>query len=68
MCFYTIACKTGRGSFHLTASFLLQCVNLPNMDVGGFLGNKTDAFCAVVYEDTCEYIPLYRSGLDPLFG
>ena len=31
-----------------------QCIGLPNLDVGGFLGNKTDAFVAVVYEDACK--------------
>lgn len=33
---------------------LVQCIGLPNLDVGGFLGNKTDAFVAVVYEDACK--------------
>jgi len=36
------------GKIHLE---ILECIGLPNLDVGGFLGNKTDAFVAVVYED-----------------
>ena len=30
---------------------VLKCEGLPNMDTGGFLGNKTDAFVSLVYED-----------------
>ena len=30
---------------------VLSCDDLPNLDTGGFLGNKTDAFVSVVYED-----------------
>ena len=30
---------------------VLGCSHLPNTDVGGFLGNKTDAFVTIVYED-----------------
>ena len=28
--------------------------DLPNLDTGGFAGNKTDAFIALVFENTCE--------------
>lgn len=30
---------------------ILGCDDLPNLDAGGFLGNKTDAFVSIVYED-----------------
>jgi Ca2+-dependent lipid-binding protein len=30
---------------------VLSCDELPNLDTGGFLGNKTDAFVSLVYED-----------------
>jgi hypothetical protein len=30
---------------------ILSCDDLPNLDTGGFLGNKTDAFVSIVYED-----------------
>jgi len=30
---------------------IIKCDNLPNMDTGGSLGNKTDAFVSLVYED-----------------
>ena len=41
------------GSGNLGRIFLevLRCDDLPNLDTGGFLGNKTDAFVSVVYED-----------------
>lgn len=31
---------------------VLGCDGLPNLDTGGFLGNKTDAFVSIVYEDS----------------
>lgn len=49
--------QVGHGNFlepHRSSFSLAQCIGLPNLDVGGFLGNKTDAFVAVVYEDACE--------------
>lgn len=30
---------------------IISCNNLPNLDVGGVLGNKTDSFVSLVYED-----------------
>jgi hypothetical protein len=30
---------------------VLGCDGLPNLDAGGFLGNKTDAFVSLVFED-----------------
>eukprot|EP00980_Cylindrotheca_fusiformis_P020990 scaffold7987_cov200-Cylindrotheca_fusiformis.AAC.19 len=43
---------SGTGDLGMVHLEILECLDLPNMDVGGFLGNKTDAFVAVVYEDT----------------
>jgi C2 domain len=31
---------------------VLGCDGLPNLDTGGFLGNKTDAFVSIVFEDS----------------
>jgi len=31
---------------------ILACDDLPNLDAGGFLGNKTDTFISLVYEDS----------------
>ncbi|GKY95229.1 hypothetical protein MPSEU_000485800 [Mayamaea pseudoterrestris] len=42
------------GSGHLGNLFVevIACDDLPNMDTGGFVGNKTDAFVSVVFEDS----------------
>jgi hypothetical protein len=41
------------GAGHLGKIYveILGCDGLPNLDTGGFLGNKTDAFVALVFED-----------------
>jgi len=43
--------ESGTGKIAKIHLEILECIGLPNLDVGGFLGNKTDAFVAVVYED-----------------
>jgi hypothetical protein len=43
----------GSGNFWRIVLEVLGCDGLPNLDTGGFLGNKTDAFVSVVYEDDC---------------
>ncbi|KAL3921597.1 MAG: hypothetical protein SGILL_002669 [Bacillariaceae sp.] len=45
----------GNGELGMVYVEILGCDGLPNMDTGGFLGNKTDAFVSMVYEDsTCR--------------
>eukprot|EP00537_Pseudo-nitzschia_pungens_P003533 CAMPEP_0172372246 /NCGR_PEP_ID=MMETSP1060-20121228/46652_1 /TAXON_ID=37318 /ORGANISM="Pseudo-nitzschia pungens, Strain cf. cingulata" /LENGTH=1198 /DNA_ID=CAMNT_0013098153 /DNA_START=437 /DNA_END=4033 /DNA_ORIENTATION=+ len=41
----------GEGTLGKVYLEILACDGLPNMDRGGFYGNKTDAFVACVYED-----------------
>ena len=41
----------GTGSLGRIYLEVLGCDGLPNLDTGGFLGNKTDAFVSLVFED-----------------
>lgn len=41
----------GQGELMKVYVEILGCDSLPNMDTGGFLGNKTDAFVSLVYGD-----------------
>ena len=41
----------GTGSIGRLYFEVLGCDGLPNLDTGGFLGNKTDAFVSLVFED-----------------
>ena len=55
------------GSGRLGRVFLevLGCDDLPNLDAGGFAGNKTDAFVSVVYEDTAVKTDIIDDCLSP---
>ena len=44
---------------------IIGCDGLPNMDVGGVLGNKTDAFVSVVYEDCFARTDIINDCLSP---
>jgi hypothetical protein len=44
---------------------ILGCDNLPNLDIGGFLGNKTDAFVSLVFEDACVRTDVIDDCLSP---
>ena len=44
---------------------VLGCSNLPNLDFGGFLGNKTDAFVTLVYEDCVVKTNVINDCLNP---
>ena len=44
---------------------ILGCDNLPNMDTGGVLGNKTDAFISLVYEDCFAQTDVVSNCLSP---
>jgi len=43
---------TGSGKLGRIYLEVLECDGLPNLDTGGFLGNKTDTFVCAVFEDT----------------
>jgi C2 domain len=42
---------TGTGRFGRLFVEIIRCDELPNMDIGGFAGNKTDTFVSLVFED-----------------
>lgn len=44
---------------------VLECEGLPNLDAGGFLGNKTDTFVTAVYEDTIVKTDVIDDCLSP---
>jgi C2 domain len=44
---------------------VLSCHDLPNMDSGGQLGNLTDSFCCVVFEDSCAMTNVIDDELSP---
>jgi C2 domain len=44
---------------------ILYCDGLPNLDVGGFAGNKTDAFVSVVFEDAVVQTDVVDDTLSP---
>lgn len=44
---------------------ILGCDDLPNLDVGGFAGNKTDAFVSLVYEDILVQTDIIDDTLTP---
>jgi C2 domain len=44
---------------------ILGCDNLPNLDVGGFAGNKTDAFVSLVFEDAVVQTDVVDDTLSP---
>lgn len=58
---------TGSGTLGRVFLEILHCDNLPNLDTGGFLGNKTDAFVAVVYEDAWGQTDVIADTLHPRF-
>lgn len=43
---------SGSGKLGKVYVEILGCDDLPNLDTGGFLGNKTDAFVSIVFEDS----------------
>jgi hypothetical protein len=44
---------------------ILGCDDLPNLDTGGFLGNKTDTFVSLVYEDSTLQTDVIDDTLSP---
>jgi hypothetical protein len=46
---------------------VLRCEGLPNMDAGGALGNKTDAFVCAVYEESLVQTDVIDDRLSPMW-
>ncbi len=44
---------------------ILSAHDLPNVDIGGKVGNETDAFCAVVYGDAMTQTDVIHDELNP---
>ena len=56
---------TGSGSLGRVYLEILACDGLPNLDTGGFLGNKTDTFVCAVFEDTVAKTDTIDDSLSP---
>jgi C2 domain len=56
---------TGSGDVARIFIEILGCNGLPNLDSGGFLGNKTDAFVGLVFEDTWAQTDVIDDCLSP---
>jgi hypothetical protein len=46
---------------------VLRCENLPNMDTGEALGNKTDAFACVIFEEALAQTEVIDDRLSPMW-
>lgn len=55
----------GSGSLGRIYLEVLECEGLPNLDTGGFLGNKTDTFVTAIYEDTIVKTDIIDDCLSP---
>jgi hypothetical protein len=55
----------GTGSLGRVFVEILGCDDLPNMDTGGFAGNKTDTFVSLVYEDAFTRTDVIDDCLSP---
>ena len=56
---------SGSGRFCRLFVEVLGCDNLPNFDLGGFAGNKTDAFACLVFEDSVVQTDIIDDSLSP---
>lgn len=56
---------SGSGKIGKVFVEILGCDGLPNLDSGGFLGNKTDAFVSIVYEDSVVQSDIIDDCLSP---
>jgi len=58
--------EAGSGSIGKLFVEILSCDDLPNLDSGGeMIGNYTDSFCTVVFEDTCAMTDVIYDELSP---
>lgn len=46
---------------------ILKCTDLPNMDTGGALGNKTDAFVCAIFEESMVQTDVIDDKLSPFW-
>lgn len=57
--------RAGSGKLGKIYLEVLSCHGLPNMDIGGAIGNVTDAFVSVIYEDVMVQTPVIENELSP---
>mmetsp|Transcript_27095 Transcript_27095/g.30920 ORF Transcript_27095/g.30920 Transcript_27095/m.30920 type:complete len:1030 (-) Transcript_27095:480-3569(-) len=58
-----IECGSGNlGKLHVE---ILSCHDLPNLDVGEAVGNLTDSFVSLVFEDSCAMTEVINDELSP---
>lgn len=58
--------EAGSGTIGKLYVEILSCDDLPNLDTGGeVIGNFTDSFCTLVYEDTCAMTDVIYDELSP---
>jgi len=58
--------EAGSGNVGRLHVEILSCGDLPNLDSGGeVMGNFTDSFCALVFEDTCAMTDVIDDELNP---
>jgi C2 domain len=55
----------GSGSLGRLYCEVLACHDLPNVDVGEFMGNVTDSFVCLVFEDSCAMTEVINDELSP---
>jgi hypothetical protein len=56
---------TGTGRLGRLFVEVLGCDDLPNLDTGGFAGNKTDTFVSLVYADSAVQTDVIDDSLSP---
>ncbi len=56
---------SGSGQLGRVFVEILGCDDLPNLDTGGFAGDKTDAFVSLVFEDTVVTTDIIDDSLAP---
>jgi hypothetical protein len=56
---------TGSGRLGRLFVEILGCDDLPNLDAGGFAGNKTDSFVSLIYEDAFVKTDIIDDSLSP---
>ena len=57
--------EAGSGTLGKLYVEVLSCHDLPNVDVGEAVGNVTDSFVSLVYEDTCAMTEVIDDELSP---
>ena len=57
--------EAGSGNLGKVYCEILACHDLPNVDLGDFMGNVTDPFVCLVYEDACAMTDVINDELSP---